>query len=373
MSRGKMKGMYPGNNTYQGFHSFFDQIVAPDANKVFILESGPGIGIPSFMRKIGYAMLDRGFDVEFHWCSSDPNTLDALYIPSIDVGLIDATAPHAIEPKNPGAVEEIIHLGDYWDEEKVRSIRKPVIELTREIKHCFDRAHGYLKAAKICLDQWESFYAATGVLDVGGLNELANEIIDGMFRGRKGSHQPPRHRHLFATAITPEGPRNHLSTIVGPLRRRILISGEPGTGKSTLLNKATEYAFNHGFDAEVYHCALIPERVDHLVIPELSAAVVTSAPPHVVEPLPGDLVYSTNRYVNGARVERYLGQVADAKSLYNVTFRAAVWYVAQSKKVRDELRDHYLPHIDFNAMDKKCQETLERILNIAKKLGVAAG
>ncbi|MDO7203979.1 hypothetical protein Q5M85_07220 [Paraclostridium bifermentans] len=33
--------------------------------------------------------------------------------------MLDATAPHIIDPKNPGAIDEILDLGRYWDRKTI--------------------------------------------------------------------------------------------------------------------------------------------------------------------------------------------------------------------------------------------------------------
>jgi len=47
------------------------------------------------MRKIGEEMLERGYDVEFHCCSSDNGSLDGVVIPAIKVAMLDGTAPQS--------------------------------------------------------------------------------------------------------------------------------------------------------------------------------------------------------------------------------------------------------------------------------------
>lgn len=93
---GKVRRVFPGNNTAYGFYSFYDQIVGPGANHIFVIKGGPGVGKSTFMRVIGQALVDRGFDIEQHCCSSDPNSLDGVYIPAIDVALIDGTSPQSV-------------------------------------------------------------------------------------------------------------------------------------------------------------------------------------------------------------------------------------------------------------------------------------
>lgn len=96
MPKGKLKKVFPGGNTSQGFYSFYDYIIdQQEANRIFVIKGGPGVGKSTFMRKIGEAMLERGYDVEFHCCSSDNDSLDGIVIPAIKVALLDGTAPQS--------------------------------------------------------------------------------------------------------------------------------------------------------------------------------------------------------------------------------------------------------------------------------------
>ncbi len=108
----RIKRMFPGGNTSEGFVSYYDYIIENDANRIFVVKGGPGTGKSSMMKKVAKEMLERGYDVEYHHCSSDNNSIDGIVIPQLKVAMIDGTAPHVVDPKHPGAVDEIIHLGD---------------------------------------------------------------------------------------------------------------------------------------------------------------------------------------------------------------------------------------------------------------------
>ncbi|RKD32467.1 ATPase [Thermohalobacter berrensis] len=90
----KIKRMFPGGNTSKGFYSYYDYIIEKDANRIFIIKGGPGVGKSSMMKKIAKEMIDRGYNIEYHHCSSDNNSIDGVVIPKLRVGLIDGTAPH---------------------------------------------------------------------------------------------------------------------------------------------------------------------------------------------------------------------------------------------------------------------------------------
>lgn len=98
MNKGVLRKIFPGGNTGQGFHSFYHYLINPDAARIFVLKGGPGVGKSTFMRTIGEALLNNGYDVEFHCCSSDNGSLDGVVIPALSIALVDGTAPQAESP-----------------------------------------------------------------------------------------------------------------------------------------------------------------------------------------------------------------------------------------------------------------------------------
>lgn len=101
---GKVKKAFPGGNTSQGSYSFFDYIIPENVKRVFCLKGGPGVGKSSLMKKIYKEFLHRGYDIDLYHCPSDPSSLDGLVIKKLGVVLMDATAPHTMDPKLPGAL-----------------------------------------------------------------------------------------------------------------------------------------------------------------------------------------------------------------------------------------------------------------------------
>lgn len=91
---GKIKRVFPGGNTSKGFFSYYDFIIEKDANRIFVIKGGPGVGKSSMMKKVAKELLEKGYDVEYHHCSSDNNSIDGIVIPKLKVAMIDGTAPH---------------------------------------------------------------------------------------------------------------------------------------------------------------------------------------------------------------------------------------------------------------------------------------
>ena len=93
MGAGHTRKVFPGANTSRGFWSFFEYLIPEDAERIFVIKGGPGVGKSTFMRKIGEEIVNMGYDVEYHCCAADPGSLDGVVIPAFNIGLLDGTAP----------------------------------------------------------------------------------------------------------------------------------------------------------------------------------------------------------------------------------------------------------------------------------------
>ena len=134
-------------NSYEGFKSNFDRIFSPlILKKLFILKGGPGTGKSTLMRKIAERFDDAAMVTRI-LCSSDTSSLDGVVLEKdgVTVGIVDGTAPHIVEPKFPGAVEEIINLGDGFDYDALMSCSKEIIELSEKKSNAYKKAYVVLE------------------------------------------------------------------------------------------------------------------------------------------------------------------------------------------------------------------------------------
>lgn len=362
MGQGNIRKMFPGSNSAYGFYSFYDQIIADNAARIFVIKGGPGVGKSTFMYNISRELTAQGYDVEFHCCSADSESLDGIVFPQLQIACIDGTTPHMVDPKNPGAVDEIINLGEFWDEAKVIARREAILSSNRETARLYRRAYRYLAAAKLFLDEVEDYYRENRCLDTAGLDRLALRVIGEIFGGKVNrSNTERRERHLFATAITPDGPISYLDTIVGDFQRYI-ISGDDGTGKNELIARIKDAAVMRSFFVEVYHCALDPVKIDHLIIPQLRIAVLNSVTPHILVPTGEDRLIETAAYVKnpGRRLEKERDL---ARGLYDRTFHAAIDFIARSRDVHQKLESYYAPSMRFSEINRLTEAVLEKILS----------
>lgn len=275
------------------------------------------------------------------------------------------TTLHVVDPKTPGAVDEILHLGDYWNEAAMRVHKAEIMALNREVGSWFQRAYRFLKAVRDVREDWKA--ANIEGLNAAEVNKRAAALIEEIFDGAPVADVTGSERHLFASAITPNGFVNYLPTVVGGCRKRHIVHGEPGTGKSTLAKAVADEAIKRGYSVELYHCALDPTRIEHILLPSLNIALVTSEAPHEYSAQPGDEFIDMNECVSPEIRERYRDVVAYDKQLCDELLDKAISFIARAKQAHDKMEEYYVSNMDFAAIVKMRDKTLKRILAYAEE------
>lgn len=360
---GQVKHAFAGSLSSQGFFSFFPQILGEEANRIYLLKGGPGTGKSTLMKKIGEEMLTRGFKIEKFFCSSDRESLDAVNFPQLGVALIDATAPHTLDPKYPGSVDEIINLGEFWRSQPLKEEKERIIPLIKANSACYARIYRYLRAAKALTEDTEAINLAC--LDLGKINQIAADLVQVIFKENRVSAVPGKVRHLFASAITPQGPVTEIDSIVQDYPKKYILKGEPGTGKSTVLHKLVDRASERGFYVEAFHCPLNPEKIKHISIPHLQVAMVTSEPPHIYEADLSEVINFNSCLQKQCRVG-YHETLHKNHQMYEELLERVFAELRKAKSIHDELERAYAAHMDFTKVDALGEKLLVEILNYAK-------
>lgn len=361
MSKGKIKHLFPGGNTSLGFFSYYSNIITQEeADRLIIIKGGPGVGKSTFMKKVGEEVLNKGYDVEFLHCSSDNNSLDGIKIPALNIAFIDGTAPHMVDPKNPGAVDYIINFGEFWDEKGIRVHKDEILKTNKEIGAIFARAYKYLKAAYSVYQ--DSMVINNAALNKGELNMCTSELIGEIFGSLELVSEEGRERSLFASAMTPKGLYNYLDNII---TTDIVyeLKGGIGTCEEKILEKVKIAAIERGFFVEAYYCALNPYKLEHLIIPELNIAITTTNKYHnssVEKHKSIDL----NQYVSQKIISEHNEDLIQNTQEFDNLLSIALKTISRAKALHDRLETYYIPNIDFKAIDECYTRTVEKILNI---------
>ena len=155
-------------NSYTGFVSYFDSVFSPEEfERIYLLKGGPGTGKSSLMKNIALTFKDKKCCVEELYCSSDPNSLDGVIISNKDkrVAIIDATFPHERDTRFPGAIDELINLGDGWDTAWIIGQKQEIVSLGKEKSSAYKAAYSYMalagQAERIIKDCYKSKFSVT--------------------------------------------------------------------------------------------------------------------------------------------------------------------------------------------------------------------
>lgn len=144
------KSYFAAANGFGGFRSYFETVFNPkEFLRLFVIKGGPGTGKSSLMKKIAAHFESKGYEIEAIFCSSDKNSLDGIIINSKKgkVGILDGTAPHQTDAKIPGAIDEIINLGELWNHKLLIDNRETIIKLNDKKKSHYKSAYEYLRIA----------------------------------------------------------------------------------------------------------------------------------------------------------------------------------------------------------------------------------
>lgn len=140
-----------GANTPAGFtYADCDLLNETALSALYIIKGGPGTGKSTLMKKCRTHFEKSGYTVHSYYCSSDPDSLDAVIIKkgNTRIAIADGTAPHAIDARLPGAVSRIIDLGALWNEDALGKQTENIAAECALKTLAFDTAKRYLASAK---------------------------------------------------------------------------------------------------------------------------------------------------------------------------------------------------------------------------------
>ena len=173
----------------------------------------------------------------------------------------------------------------------------------------------------------------------------------------------PKHgqeRHLFASAITPSGFVSFVESLMQRCQRLLVLQGARGTGSEHIVDHLRRAMAIRSLQVEVYHCALDPTIVEHLYVPDLSLAVVTSRAPHTYTAT-ATWAENLNGLVREERLAPWRGEMNSVLADSKRAFDAAVGFLVRAKWAHDELESFYVPHMDFARVSSRRDEILAQI------------
>ena len=136
-----------GATTPAGFKGYFAPLRREPGMQLVLLKSGPGCGKSTLMKRLARAAQDKGEPIQRIHCASDPDSLDGVVFLRQKRAIIDATAPHVVEPEAPGADERVLSLYHTIDADALHSHKDEVTALFARNQLLRSRAARYVASA----------------------------------------------------------------------------------------------------------------------------------------------------------------------------------------------------------------------------------
>lgn len=346
-----------GANTPNGFHSLFGQLYNPyKDSRMYIIKGGPGTGKSSFMKKVAKAASSLALDTEQIFCSSDPDSLDGVIVPQLGLCIADGTAPHVIEPVFPGASENIINLGEFWNREKLfekaDSIRSVAIE--NSLYH--RRSTRYLCAAGEISDDIRK--TVRSCIDTEKAESFAVRFCMREAPKKKGA-EPGKIRLRFLSAISPQGQVFFDSTVNSLASRVIGLADEYGAVSGILCERIAQTASKNGYDVIACPCPMNPTEFEHIILPELSLALLTVKSCHRIC-VQFDRLIHARRFLTSDVLQSRKNRLHFGRKAVDELTEESIALLKKAKTTHDRLESYYIDAMDFDGLDRFTAEFIDR-------------
>ena len=347
-------GFFLGASTPGGFTSLFDELLGPeDGWRLYILKGGPGTGKSTLLRRVAAEADRRGLFCERIFCSSDPDSLDAVLLPSLKVSVADGTAPHVLEPVYPGARDVTVELGVCRNDRLLYEKRAEVLRLTDENRALHEGARRYIAAAAAA--DAELRLLARRALREDALLAYARRLEERILPRTNGE---ARRRRRFLTAVTPKGVFTLRDTPPALCERRLSVSDPWGAAAETLL-KSFASASEQGGGRDLFCPSFLdPETPQALFLPEADFGVLHT---EVRSDAQGTRTLRAERFYDREALSEAGARLRFVRKAKRDLLGQAVALVRRAKAVHDDLEALYAEAMDFDAVRRIGDELIGEI------------
>ena len=146
-----------GTTTPAGFKGYFEPLRREPGMQMYLIKSGPGCGKSTLMKRLAIKAEQKGEPIQRIHCASDPDSLDGVIFLDKRAAIVDATAPHVMEPDAPGAEEQVVSLYHTLDADALHAHADEVKRLFAQNTALRSRAARYIASAgSLLLDSRQS-------------------------------------------------------------------------------------------------------------------------------------------------------------------------------------------------------------------------
>lgn len=345
-----------GATTPAGFKGYFEPLRREPGMQMVLIKSGPGCGKSTLMKQLARRAIQQGEPVECIHCASDPDSFDGVIFVRQRRAIVDATAPHTIEPDAPGADEVVLSLYHTIQADALRPHAEEVKALFARNAALRARAARYVASAGSLL--LDSRRAEACSANFEKVRRYVKRLCTRLLPRTEGTASEELR---LLSAITPKGTVFYRGTVEALADRYVVFRDDYGAVSRLLLELIRAEALARGYHIITCPCAMHPEdQIDHIFIPALRLAFLTDNLWHPIQ-LPGVQAVRCTRFVDRENLSGFRARLRFNDRAASELIDQAAALMAQAKNCHDELETYYRAAVDFdqvNAVAANCQKIL---------------
>ena len=343
-----------GATTPAGFKGYFEPLRHEPGMQLYLIKSGPGCGKSTLMKHIAQAAEQKGERIEKIHCASDPDSLDGVIFPEKRQAILDATAPHTMEPDAPGADEVVVSLYHTINAAALHTHAEEVKALFARNTALRTRAARYIASAGSLL--LDSRRAEACCSDFDKVRRYVKRLCARLLPRTENSGSEELR---LLSAVTPKGEVFYQGTVQALADKCIVFRDDYGAVSRLLLELIRAEALTRGYHLITCPCAMHPDdKIDHILIPELKLAFLTDNRWHPVQ-LPGVQAVRCSRFLDRENLAGYRARLRFNERAAAELLEQASALMAQAKSCHDELETYYRAAVDFGKVDEAAAECME--------------
>ena len=299
---------------------------------VYHLESASKQLVNDLLDALATDLEKEDFLIEYVYSAFDPSLVAGIVLRRLSLAFISGG------PIVAGA--RLIDLSSAYQRSTLEKNKEELDVLQQEKDECYLAVYRHFGLALQIHNEWEQIYR--NEMDINKANVYRRFVLDKLFSRIEIFNKESSIIRRFFGAQTGSGFVDFIAELTTGLKR-YLIKGRPGTGKSTLMKAIANECQELGYDIEIYHCALDPESLDMVVVPELGFCVFDATDPHNYDPewKTDEVLDTYEAFIEPNTDERFLEVIRDVTDRYLVEIKAGLTALNKAEELDKEIETMY--------------------------------
>ena len=241
-------------------------------------------------------------------------------------------------------------MGDCYDKRALWLLRQEVMDCMSGYKACYQRAYRCLGAASEIMEDQRSALLTDALSHK--LAKRARGILSREMPRRK-REQPGRIKQRFLSAVTHRGSVCLYDTVLAQCSRVYALTDSCSLAHELLIHLLAGAAAN-GYDAVACPDPMAPDRLAHLLVPQMELAFLTSTSANPFPEKPARSI-RLDTAADADILRRSRPRLRFAKKVSSALVDEAAASLAQAKAMHDDLESIYNPHVDFGLVNRTAE------------------